>query len=71
MDARVQTSSERHIDVVINQGADSRVFTETLILLVGKTPGIYLDLCLIGTICHGCAWTILTRFCLLMRNWGG
>ena len=44
MDARVQTSSERHIDVVINQGADSRVFTETLILLVGKTPGIYFDL---------------------------
>ena len=75
VDASVQTSSERHIDVIINQGANDvgglRVSMVILKLLAKKTPGIYLDLCLIGTICHGCAWTILTRFCLLMRNWGG
>ena len=48
-----------------------RVSMVTLKLLAGKTPGIYLDLCLIGSICHGYAWVILMRFCLLMRNWGG
>ena len=48
MDASVQTSSEHHIDVVINQGGmmpgSSRVSIEILILPAGKTLGIYFDL---------------------------
>ena len=48
-----------------------QVSMEILILPTGKTPEIYLGLCLIGPICLGYAWAILMRFCLRMRNWGG